>query len=189
MKTARRFVRILFSVAGWAFVTACGAFLVLIGIGPHVTHYQTLTVLSGSMRPGIPVGAIVVVTPESPRDLRVGQIITYQIPVDDHRVVSHRVVKVVEGAGTDSPVFQTKGDANDAPDPWMAKVTSSTVWQVRTSVPGLGRLVFWLRRPGVHTGAVRVVPAALAVLWMITIWRSDPADDIATAPAGAAARA
>ena len=36
--------------------------------------------------------------------------------IDNHYVVSHRVVKVFEGG--DRPVFQTKGDANDAPDPW-----------------------------------------------------------------------
>ena len=175
MNTARRVARFLFGAAVWALVIAAGTLLVVIGVGPHTGKYQTLSVLSGSMRPGIQVGAMVLVTPESPHDVRVGQIITYQIPVEDHRVVSHRVVKVLEGAGTDSPVVQTKGDANNGPDPWQARISSATVWQVRGSVPYAGRLVYWLRRPGVHTGAVKVMPAILVVLWLIAIWRHDPA--------------
>jgi signal peptidase len=174
MKKAWKVVRILSGVAGWAVLLACGAVLALIGIGPHLANYRTLSVLSGSMQPGIPTGAVVIVTEGSPRDVRVGQIITYKIPVDDHRVISHRVVAVVEGEGTDTPVLRTKGDANEAPDPWLAKVSSPTVWRVRYSVPGLGRAIYVLRNPAVHTGAVRVVPAVLALLWMISIWRGDP---------------
>ncbi|MDQ1536905.1 MAG: signal peptidase [Actinomycetota bacterium] len=176
MTKAWRLVRFLFSAAGWALLVACAALLALIGIGPHVAHYRTLSVLSGSMEPGIPVGAIVIVTEESPRDLRAGQIITYKVPVDDRPVISHRVVEVVEGEGTDQPVFRTKGDANEAADPWLAKVDGPTVWQVRHTVPGVGRLVYLLRRPGVHTAAVRVIPALLAVLWLIGIWRHESAE-------------
>ena len=182
MNRVWKVAKFLSSMVVWCLLIAAGALLALIGIGPHIGRYETLSVLSGSMRPGIPVGAMVVVTPESPRDLRVGQIITYQIPVDDHRVVSHRVVKVVKGAGTNHPVFQTKGDANNAPDTWLAQVSGTTVWQVRYSVPGVGRLISVLRRPGVHTGAVRVVPALLAVLWLIGIWRREPGQEGESSP-------
>jgi signal peptidase len=177
--------KVVIGATGWALIVACGALLALIGIGPHLGHYQTLSVLSGSMRPGIPVGAIVIVTQESPRDVRAGQIITYKVPVGDHQVVSHRVVEVVEGEGTDNPVIRTKGDANDAPDPWLARIDSPTVWQVRHTVPGVGKLVYLLRRPGVHTAGVRVVPALLAVLWLIGIWRNDPAENDLSGPGGA----
>ena len=174
MRWARKVSKLIVGAAGWAVIVACAGLLALIGIGPHIAHYRTLSVLSGSMEPGIPVGAIVIVTEESPRDLRVGQIITYKVPVGDRPVISHRVVEVVEGEGTDQPVFRTKGDANEAADPWLAKVDGPTVWQVRHTVPGVGRLVHLLRRPGVHTAAARVIPAVLAVLWLVGIWRRDP---------------
>jgi signal peptidase len=180
MKSAWRVTRFLLNAVLWGFIVACFGLLGLMGIGPHFAHYQTLSVLSGSMRPGIPIGAMVLVTRESPRDLKVGQIITYQIPVLDHRVISHRVIQVVKGAGTDHPVIKTKGDDNLAPDPWLAQVTSPIVWQVRYSVPGVGRLVYLLRRPSVHTGAVRVVPALLAMLWLVGIWRREPGELITT---------
>lgn len=185
MTRARRLAKGVVGAAGWALIVACAALLALIGVGPHLGHYQTLSVLSGSMAPGIPIGAIVIVTEESPRDVHVGQIITYKVPVEDHRVVSHRVVEVVKGEGTDNPVMRTKGDANGAPDPWLARIDSPTVWQVRHTVPGVGKVVYLLRRPGVHTGAVRVAPVALAVLWLIGIWRKEPGEATRIDPSGA----
>lgn len=183
MRTAWKLTRLVFRTTGWLVLVACLALLALVGIGPHFGDYRTLTVLSGSMRPGIPVGAMVIVTPESPQDVRAGQIITYRIPVDDRRVVSHRVVRVVEGEGTDHPVVETQGDANGAPDPWLAEISSPEVWQVRYSVPFVGQAIHSLRQPAVHTGAVRVVPAALAALWLVGIWRNRPDEDV---PKGAA---
>jgi signal peptidase len=183
-----KLTKVLTSIVLWVLIVVSGAFLMVIGIGPHLFGYHTMTVLSGSMRPGIGVGSMIVVTAESPRDLRAGQIVTYQTPVGDHPVISHRVVKIVRGAGTLHPVFQTKGDANDSVDPWLAQVSSPGVWQVRGSVPNVGRAVSWLRRPAVHTGAVRVVPVLLAVLWLIGIWHSDPEADPDPAGASGAVR-
>jgi signal peptidase I len=152
----------------WIPVVLSAAVLVAIGIGPHTGRYETLTVLSGSMRPRIPVGSMVIATPERPRDLRRGQIITYQVPVGDRQVISHRVVSVLEGG--DHPIFETRGDANDAKDPWVAKVSGPVVWRVRYVVPGFGRLVFWLRRPAVHATTLRVVPLLIALVWLVEIW-------------------
>jgi signal peptidase I len=159
------------SVATWVVVVTGVGLLVFVGLGPRTGRYRTLTVLSGSMTPGIPVGSVVVVTPERPDQLRVGQVVTYRIPVDDHRVVSHRVVKVFEGGSR--PVFQTQGDANDAPDQWIAQLSGDTVWRARYVVPGLGHGLQWLRRPAVHTASVLVVPGVVA-LWVVCgIWRED----------------
>jgi signal peptidase len=163
---------------------ACFGLLVVVGIGPRTGRYGTLTVLSGSMRPTIPVGAVVAVTPERPSDLRVGQIVAYSIPAGDHHVISHRVIKIVHGG--DRPVFQTKGDANSAPDPWLAQVKGGTVWQVRFAVPGLGWLIRWLRRPMVHVIGVLVFPALLALVWLVGIWRDDQAVPAHAGPAYAA---
>ena len=143
----------------------------IIGVGPRTGQYKTLTVLSGSMRPGIPVGAIVVDTPESGADLQVGQIVTYAIPVEDHRVITHRVVKII--AAGDHPVFQTRGDNNDAIDPWQAQVIGAEVWRVRGVVPGLGYAIHGLRQRTIHVIAVVVTPIVLALWCVLRIWRDD----------------
>jgi signal peptidase I len=164
--------RRLAGAALWGLVVCCVAFFVGVGVGPRTGRYGTLTVLSASMRPAIPEGAVVVVTPLRPADVRVGQILTYAIPEGDRRVVSHRVVEVVEAG--DRPVLRTQGDANDAPDPWLARIEGGTAWQVRLSVPGAGHLIHWLRQPVVHQVGVWVVPALLAVVWLADIWRREP---------------
>jgi len=166
-------------ILAWVVVVAGVGLLLAVGVGPRTGRYRTLTVLSGSMRPGIEPGAVVVVVPEPPTQLRVGQIITYQIPVDDHRVVTHRVIEVVEAG--DRPVFRTQGDANDAPDPWLARLDGDTVWHVRYVVPVLGKAIHWLRLPIVHTVTVLVLPLLVALWWVIGIWR-DPGDPVEPAP-------
>ena len=179
-----RALRALTTVAVWALVLGCIGFFVAVGVGPRTGRYATLTVLSGSMRPTIPEGAVVVVTPLRPSEIRVGQILTYAVPEGDRQVVSHRVVEIVEGG--DRPVIRTQGDANNAPDPWLAQVDGDTAWQVRYSVPALGQMINWLRRPMVHRISVFVFPAMLAIVCLVDIWRPDietPPGGITGAPA------
>jgi signal peptidase I len=163
---------VLTHVAVWVLGIACVGFFLAVGVGPRTGRYATLTVLSGSMRPTIPAGAIVMVTPQRPDQIRVGQVITYKVPEGDRQVVSHRVVEIVRGG--DRPVIRTQGDANQAPDPWLAEVDDDTVWRVRYTVPALGRMISWLRQPLVHRISLFLVPAALALVWMVDIWRSEP---------------
>lgn len=182
LRRTKKVTRAVATVVVWILGVAGFGLLVFLGIGPRTGRYSTLTVLSGSMRPGIPVGAVVVDTPQRASALRVGQIITYAIPVDDHHVISHRVVKIVTAG--DRPVFVTKGDANKADDPWQAQATGQTMWRVRTVLPGLGTAIHGLRRPLIHQIGVFVFPVVLAVSWLVSIWREDESDsDESPAPA------
>jgi signal peptidase len=157
-------------------VVACFGLLGFLGIGPHTGLYRTVTVLSGSMRPSIPAGAVLVETPVAGKDLRVGQVVTYAIPVDDNHIVTHRVVRIVSGG--DHPVFETKGDGNDTADPWQASVTGAGIWRVRRVVPGLGFGIHRLRNRAVQVVGVGVLPAVLALWWVASIWRGDGEPDL-----------
>lgn len=144
-------------------------FLAFVALAPRLVHYRTLTVLSGSMRPTFNPGDLIVVTPEAANDLRVGQVLSYQIPVGDHHVVSHRIVRIVsEGL---RPVVVTKGDANTAADPWQARLDGGPFWRYRFHLPWLGYLIAWLRDPLLRTISVLVVPAALALLAILKVWQ------------------
>ncbi len=145
-----------------------------LAVGPHVFGYRTMTMLTGSMAPGINPGDVTVAVQEPTSALAVGQIISYQIPVDDHRVVSHRVVKVTRGPGG-AVVVQTKGDHNPSADPWTAIITDPQVWTVRAVVPHLGTVIRTLRGPGLHIAFLYVGPALLTVLLLSEIWRSPKA--------------
>ena len=141
-----------------------------LAVGPHVLGYRTMTMLTGSMSPGIDPGDVIVVTPLPISEVEAGMVISYHIPIDDHRLVSHRVLSV--DTGPDGAVtVQTKGDANDAPDPWQATLQGTTAWQVATVVPDLGHLIQALRTPALSHTLVYGAPALLAGWLLLSIWR------------------
>jgi len=151
------------------------AFAVL-AIGPHVLGYRTMTMLTGSMSPQIDPGDVVVSTPLDVQDVTEGMVISYHIPIDDHRVVTHRVVSVEHG--TDGSItVQTKGDANDAVDPWQATLKGDTAYQVRAVIPELGNVIEALRTPVVTKTLVYGAPALLAGWLIRSIWRPGEDDE------------
>ena len=155
-------------------VVAVLAFAVL-AAGPHLLGYRTMTMLTASMAPGIEPGDVVITTPLAVSDVTEGMVISYHIPIDDHRVVSHRVIDV-QHAPDGTVTVQTKGDANDHPDPWTAVLQGDTAYEVRAVVPELGHLITALRAPAVHHALVHGVPVVLAG-WLLAIWRPGDEED------------
>ncbi|WP_219818318.1 signal peptidase I [Clavibacter michiganensis] len=83
---------------------------------PQLANGTALTILTGSMRPGMPPGTLVVIRPIAPQELRIGDVVTYQIDSGQPTVVTHRVVGVAyDGSG--QRTFTTRGDANGSDDP------------------------------------------------------------------------
>lgn len=153
---------------GPVFVACSALVFCALALGPRTGAYRTYTVLTASMRPDMPEGSIVVSTPIAVSRVEVGDVITYRIPVEDRRVVTHRVVEVVK-PGT----VVTKGDANNAPDPWVAELKGQQVWKVRAAVPGAGYAFEKLRTPLARQLVLLAVPLLLAALWLKDIWRDD----------------
>jgi signal peptidase I len=149
--------------------TAVLAFLGL-AVGPHVFGYRTMTMLTGSMAPEIEPGDITVVTPLAVEDVAEGMVIAYHIPIDDRRVVTHRVIDVTQAAGG-SVTVQTKGDANENLDPWQATLSGDTAWQVQAVIPEIGTVVQALRAPVVTEALLYGAPALLAGWLLLSIWR------------------
>jgi len=174
----RRLVGVLIDLG----LVGCLLVFVLLAVGPHLLGYRTSTMLTGSMEPGISAGDVVVTTAEPAADVEVGDVITYQIPIEDHRVETHRVVEVLHGDG--SIAIRTKGDANDNADPWTATLQDDEVWEVRAVVPELGTAIRVLRAPVVQHGVFWVALAGLLVLGLTTVWRRDPGASTTTTTEG-----
>lgn len=156
-------------------VAAVVAFLFL-AVGPRVLGYQTSTMLTGSMSPLINPGDVVVTVPTAVKDLKVGDIITYHIPVDDQRVETHRIIDLaVNSQGT--ATVRTKGDANNGADPWTATLAGGQVDRQVFTVPYLGNAIRVLRDPVVLKVLMYGAPAALVVMVLASIWRKKPAGD------------
>jgi len=176
----RRPARAILRFAGrWTLRSlVCTAVLAFLGlaVGPHLLDYRTMTMLTGSMAPTIDRGDVVVSTPLDVEDVRAGMMITYHIPIDDHRVVTHRVIEVLPSAdGTVS--VRTQGDANQAPDPWTAVLRGDTAYQVQAVVPGVGHVITVLRSSTLSTLFVQLAPVALGVWMLLGIWRPTRGDD------------
>ena len=108
------------TVAGKAFaLLATGLVVVVLALAvivPKLGGATSYTILTGSMRPTMPPGTLVVVKPVKPEQIRVGDVLTYQIESGKKAVATHRVERVeITLAGKYS--FIMKGDANDVSDP------------------------------------------------------------------------
>jgi signal peptidase len=146
----------------------------LLAVGPHVFGYRTMTMLTGSMAPEIDPGDVTIVTPIAISEVTEGMVITYHRPIEDHSLVTHRVISVTTAPdGTVS--VQTKGDANAAADPWTATLNGDTAYQVRGVVPIHGHVIEALRAPIVAQVLLYGAPALLVGWLLLTIWR--PARD------------
>lgn len=150
---------------------AAAVFLFL-AVGPRVLGYQTSTMLTGSMSPSINPGDVVVSVPVAVHQLRAGDVITYSIPVDDHRIETHRIVDLTV-AGRIVTV-QTKGDANPVVDPWEAVLSGDHVYRHVATVPYLGHVIRALREPVIGSVLVYGGTGVLVAGTLASIWSKKP---------------
>lgn len=153
-----------------------------LAIGPRVFGYQTSTMLTGSMAPLINPGDVVVTVPTPIEDVKVGDIITYHIPVEDQRVETHRITEITTTADGGVAV-QTKGDANNGIDPWIATLQGKTVDKQVATIPYVGNAIRAIREPMVLNTLMYGAPAILVIGMLASIWTKDPSK---SAPEGVA---
>jgi len=125
---------------------------------PKIAGATAYTILTDSMRPGMPPGTLVVDRPARADDIAIGDVITFQLRSGDPTVATHRVVGVGSTLGGER-VFTTKGDANDAADP--AQVRAVQIRGERWySIKYLGLPSLWFgvgTREAIVMGAVVVL--------------------------------
>ncbi|HEV7184850.1 MAG TPA: signal peptidase I [Leifsonia sp.] len=147
----------------WAVLTAAllasvllvGVFAVVV---PAVTGSATYTILTSSMKPHLPPGTFVVVERENAADLRVGDVITYQLASGKPAVVTHRIVQV--RVNTDnSRTFITRGDNNAVADPDAVR-TAQIKGKVWYAIPFVGWMAT-MRNTSIGSTALTVAGWAL----------------------------
>lgn len=136
---------------------------------PGLLGYQRYVLVGGSMEPTIHKGSLVFDRVVPVADLRVGDVITY-VPPGSHRAVTHRIVGERRGErGT--PVFRTKGDANQLRDAQPFVLSGSTQARYAFAIPGLG-WVFILLGSAQARFLLLALPALLIALTMVAgLWR------------------
>lgn len=153
--------------------TALSAALLVLVLGvaavtivlPALTGGRALTVLTHSMEPGLPPGTLLAIRPTAAHDVRVGDVLTYQIASGSPDVVSHRVIsRAVAADGTVE--YVTQGDNNPSPDPDPVREVQvvGTLWY---SVPLIG----WVNN--LVNGDLRaaIAPFAIGALGLYAAWQ------------------
>ncbi|MCW2787225.1 MAG: signal peptidase [Marmoricola sp.] len=153
-RPVRRAWRLLLQVVSWTVIVAITAALVIAVLLPRLGGATPYTILTGSMRPRMPPGTLVVAKPVDPADIAIGTVITYQLVSGKPDVVTHRVVAVSQDAHG-RPIWQTQGDANPVPDlRWVRPVqVKGRLWY---AVPYLGRVNLVLTGHQRHRVAIAV---------------------------------
>ena len=94
-------------------------------------------ILSGSMRPGLPVGGVAVSERVPVSSLAVREVIIFQSPLNPDVTVVHRIIQLNFNSSGQA-VVKTKGDANPVADPWTATLHGKDVYVVQFTLPLLG---------------------------------------------------
>jgi signal peptidase I len=94
-------------------------------------------VLSGSMRPGLAVGGVVISERVPVNHLAVRDVIVFRDPNDPSKQVVHRIVRMT-GGSSGSRLINTQGDANTVRDLWTLTIRGNYAYRVRWSIPLVG---------------------------------------------------
>ena len=143
--------------------TAINAGLCLFGYAPVVVY-------SGSMEPRIPVGSLVITKPVPPRSVKVGNVITFRDPYVAHKLVTHRIVRIVKRPNRPL-AYRTKGDANSVRDPWLIELPND-VGRFKLAVPYVGYGLVYAHTREVRTLVILLIAVLALVPLLHAIWRS-----------------
>jgi len=138
------------------------------------SDFPLLAVASGSMRPTLNVGDLIIVQGFSNfNDINAvpapdGTIVVFHKPSDPDELIVHRAISKVDNNGT--WYFQTKGDNNNTPDYWSGGGTSSgwvsqdlLVGGVVGVAPWVGNVPLFIRTP---SGLLLIILLFLVILFI-----------------------
>jgi len=130
--------------------------LAVLLVGVRLTGLQVYTVLSGSMEPVYPTGALLYVKAMDPSELQVGDPATF-VMNEDLMVATHRVIEIDE----EKECFYTKGDANEVPDA-NPVLYENFLGRPVFCIPYLGYLAMYIQNPpGTYVAAAFAIGTLL----------------------------
>ena len=147
-------------------LSAFGA-LAFAGYQVKTGQWHATPVLSGSMRPGVQPGDVVVTQRVPVSDLHVRDVVVFYPPNETRQQTVHRIVKLTVKGGTTS--ITTWGDANLVADPGISSLKGTTAYRMVRVVPLAGYPAVWLQNGGrgllaIGLGAILLVAAVITVL-------------------------
>lgn len=128
-------------VVGGLILAALMAGFAVVAVGVGSRTWQIQPILSGSMRPGFPIGGVVVAQRVPTSSLQVRDVILFHPPAEATKTYVHRIVSLKHVDG--SLVITTQGDDNRFPDPWTLRLKGRWAYEARFTVPVVGYAAVW----------------------------------------------
>ena len=141
--------------------------LAVAGYQVKTGQWHATPVLSGSMRPGMQPGDVVITQRVPISDLHVRDVVVFYPPNETAHQTVHRIVKLtVKGATTS---ITTWGDANPVADPLVSSLKGTTAYRMVRVVPLLGYPAVWMQNGGrglpvIGLGVILLITAAVTLL-------------------------
>lgn len=130
--------------------------------GVRVAGLDVFVVLSGSMEPEYPVGALLYVNEADTSQLAEQDVITFQLA--DDVVATHRIIELVPDENDPSIIrYRTKGDANEAEDGSLVEASQIIGTPIFT-IPYLGYLAMFIQTAKGKYVAIAVCAALLLIV-------------------------
>ncbi len=157
MKVVKLFYHLLSTVLLLALVA-----LAVLLVGVKLIGFTPYAVLSGSMEPLYPVGAVVYIKEVQASDIAVGDCITFTLS-GTSTVATHQVVEI----DAENGLYYTQGIANDAPD-GAPVAAADIVGKVYFCIPSLGYVA-----SAITTPPWPYILACLALMWIIILYMAE----------------
>lgn len=130
--------------------------------------YRGEAILTGSMRPALDPGDLVVVERIAAAQMRPGDVVSFRAP--SGVTITHRV-KAVAARRDGLLRVTTQGDANNVAEAWTTS-PRATVGRVSARLPGAGGVLRWTGSPTGRLIVLGAIGALAAWLALRRIWRA-----------------
>lgn len=154
----------------WDIVTTILVVIVVIFavllLGVRLFGVQVYSIISGSMEPEYPVGALIYVKEVDPLDIEVGDVITYVLP--NETPSTHRVVRIDE----QNQHFYTKGDANETEDGAPVHF-KNLIGTPIFKIPYLGYVAYYIQHPPGMYIAIAAGAILLIIVFLPDLFKKD----------------
>ena len=131
-------------------------------IGMRLLGLKAFTIMSGSMEPNYPVGAMIYVQPKDYKELQIGDTISF-VANENGTVVTHRIVDIaIDEKDANVWRFKTQGDANDTADAKLVHY-KNVIGTPIVTIPFIGYVAYNIQRPpGIY---ITLVVGTLLLAW------------------------
>ena len=143
--------------------------VVLVIIVPALLGLQRYVITGGSMTGTISKGSVIYSRLTPVEQLKVGDIITFY-PPGSSAPVTHRIIGIDSGQDG-KQVYRTKGDFNEAADPWKVNLVEPRQARYVLHIPAIGYVLALLAIRQVRMILIGLPALVIAVSLLWSLWK------------------